>query len=64
MVEGKTLLTYNTSYPVLPQVYAAALIYGERDDGDDEPVKLIGNYNGDKFKLHAIEVGEYSVVFT
>ena len=66
-VEGKMLLTYkkgsNMQLRGLSGVKATALIQSEIDDGDDESVKLTGQYRGNEFELSSIEANGYKVNF-
>lgn len=70
-VEGKMLLAYKIGSNIQPTghspVIAAALLQSEIDDGDNELVKLTGQYvftglyKGDDFELSSIEANGYTI---
>ena len=64
-VDGKLLLAYqsNINGSSLKYIKAAALVQSEINDGDDELVKLTGQYKKDELELSSIEANGYKIDF-
>ena len=62
-IDGKSLLTYNSLSRGIQAQKAAVIVESERNDGDDELVKLTGHYNGNEFELSSVEANGYKVDF-
>jgi len=63
-IDGKFLLAYRRETDrIIPYAEAAAVVQSEMNDGDNEPVNLIGHYQGNRFELSSIEANGYKIDF-
>ena len=62
-VEGKHVLAYTSNGNTRSNAEATALIQSEISDGDEEPIELMGNYDGNRFVIKRVNANGYQVNF-
>jgi len=60
--EKKILASAGNSFN-LQRAKAAALLQSEINDGDNDLVTLVGNYEGNVFKIKSVEADGYKIEF-
>jgi len=62
-VEGKYVLAYTSKGNTRTNAEATALIQSEISDGDEEPIELMGRYDGNRFIIKRVNANGYQVDF-
>lgn len=64
--EEKKILAYASNYhnfTIVPTIQAGALLQSEINDGDDDLVTLVGEYEENMFKIKSVEANGYKIKF-